>query len=248
MALQFQVETLDTIPEAVRALYKEDGGKFRLDLDGYEDPQGLKSALQKERDAAKAAQRQVSAWDKLGKTPDEISAMLEAQSKAEGEKLGKSGDWEKVKQQMVEQHAKELAKRDDGLQAKDKAIERYLIDAQATAAIAEAKGAAALLLPRVKAHVKVMQEDGGFVARVVDAEGNPRVDSKGKFLTINDLVSEMRQSETYARAFDASGASGSGAGSSSGAATAKTVTRSKWDTMSHIERSSFSRAGGKVTD
>jgi len=248
MALQFQVETLDTLPESVRPLYKEDNGKFRLDLDGYEDPQGLKSALQKERDAAKEATRKVSAWEKLGKTPDEINALLEAHHKTETDKLGKSGDWEKVRQQMADQHAKELSKRDEVVQAKDKAIERYLIDAQATAAIAEMKGAAALLLPHVKQNVRVMQEDGEFVTRVVDAAGNPRVDAKGKFLTINDLVSEMRQSETYARAFDASGASGSGAGASSGAATAKTVTRTKWDTMSHIERSSFSRAGGKVTD
>ncbi|EMB4305140.1 hypothetical protein RGP27_003694, partial [Acinetobacter baumannii] len=53
MSLPFIVDSLDAIKEEHRALYVEENGKFRLDLEGYEDPKGLKSALQSERDAAK---------------------------------------------------------------------------------------------------------------------------------------------------------------------------------------------------
>lgn len=55
MSLPFIVDSLDAIKEEHRALYVEENGKFRLDLEGYEDPKGLKSALQSERDAAKNA-------------------------------------------------------------------------------------------------------------------------------------------------------------------------------------------------
>lgn len=59
MSLPFIVDSLDAIKEEHRALYVEENGKFRLDLDGYEDPKGLKSALQSERDAAKDAKRKL---------------------------------------------------------------------------------------------------------------------------------------------------------------------------------------------
>ena len=82
MALQFTVDKLESIPETQRGLYKQDGDKFRLDLDGYEDPTSLKSALDKERRAARDASRDVSAWKALGKTPEEIQALVEAQAEA----------------------------------------------------------------------------------------------------------------------------------------------------------------------
>ena len=60
MGLPLTIESLDSIDESLRSYYVEDNGKFRLDLDGYEDPTNLKSALQKERDAAKNAQKALS--------------------------------------------------------------------------------------------------------------------------------------------------------------------------------------------
>lgn len=60
MALPLIVDSLDTIDEPQRALYIETDGKFRLDIDGYEDPKGLKSALQSERDAAKTAKQELN--------------------------------------------------------------------------------------------------------------------------------------------------------------------------------------------
>jgi hypothetical protein len=56
MPLPVAVESLDAIPEAARAAYVEKDGAFVLDVE-LEDTSGLKSALQKEREAAKAATR-----------------------------------------------------------------------------------------------------------------------------------------------------------------------------------------------
>ena len=67
--------------------------------------------------------------------------------------------------------------------------------------MAAAEGSTELLMPHVQAKVKVIEEDGDFAVRIVDATGNPRVDGKGNFLSITDLVSEMRQNPIYAPGF-----------------------------------------------
>jgi hypothetical protein len=56
-ALQLTVDSLDAIPEPQRALYVEKDGKFQLDVTGIEDTKGLKSALEKERQAAREAEK-----------------------------------------------------------------------------------------------------------------------------------------------------------------------------------------------
>jgi hypothetical protein len=218
MPMPFQVESIDAVPEAQRSLYKETNGKFVLDVDGYEDPTNLKSALQKEREAAKTATKQAQAWAALGKTPDEIQAL--------------------------EQQTKEREQLESKLKAKDSAIERHLVDAQATAAIAAAKGVPALLLPHVKASVRVVEDGGEYVVRVVDAAGNPRVDAKGEFLSIADLVGEMRQSEIFGRAFEPTGTTGSGAQGGGSGGTGKVMKQSAIDAMKPAERAKFFASGG----
>ena len=211
LALALTVDSLDNIPESVRSFYEPDGDRFRLAVDGLEDPVGLKTALQKEREAARNFEKETKAWKQLGKTPEEIQTLIAAANKAEEDRLKRNGEWSQLKAQMNEQTAREKAELQEKLSAKDKAIEKYLIDAQATAAISELKGSARILLPHVKASVKVVEENGSFLTRVVDDSGNPRVNAKGKYLTIKDLVSEMRQSEDFGRAFDATGTTGGGA-------------------------------------
>jgi hypothetical protein len=252
MALQFTVEKIDTIPEPLRAQYvKTDDGKYRLDLDGYEDPVGLKSALDKERTAARDAVAQAKAWKSLGKTPEDIQALLAAQEQAERDKLTKAGEWDKLRGQMTEQHQQELTKREETAKALRVKLERHLVDGAAATAIAAAnpsKGGVELLLPHVKARVKVIDENGDFVVRVVDAAGNPRVNGKGEFLSIADLVGEMRQSEVFAPAFLAPPASGGGAHQSAPQAGSKNATRAQFDAMGQFERMAFSKAGGKVVE
>lgn len=211
MALPFVVDKLDSIPEAARSFYAKDGEKYRLDLDGYEDPTNLKSALEKERKASRDAVAMTKAWKDLGKSPEEITEMLAAHAQAERDKLTKAGEWDKLRGQMTEQHQTELAKREETAKALRGQLERHLVDAAGTAAIAAAKGSAELLLPHVKAKVKVIEENGEYAVRVVDAQGNPRVNAKGEFLSMSDLVGEMRQSDVFAPAFMAPSASGGGA-------------------------------------
>ena len=246
-AIPMTSDTLEAIPEAQRALYKESNGKFVLDVDGYEDPVGLKSALGKERDRANTAEKQAKAWASMGKTPDEITALVQAAAQAETDKLGKSGEWDKLKAQMADQHKAELAKKDGRIGTLTKSLEARLIDADATAAIAAAKGVPALLLPHVRAAVKVIEENGDFKVQVVDAAGNPRVNGKGEFLSIADLVAEMKTDDIFGRAFEPSGTTGSGA-ANSGASGGKTIKQAAFDALAPKARAAAMAAGLQVVE
>lgn len=248
MALAFTVDSISTLPEAHQALYKPAGDKYVLDVDGMEDTANLKSALVKEREAAKTASRQVGAWQSIGRTPEEIQALIAAQDQAERDKLTKNGEWDKLRGQMADQHKTDMGKKDERIGALTKSLERRLIDADAVAAIASAKGASALLLPHVRASVRVIDDGGDFKVQVVDASGNPRVNGKGEFLSIADLVSEMKQSDVFGRAFDAAGTTGSGAGNTQGNSGPRSMNRTAFDALRPAERAKAMASGTLVSD
>lgn len=62
--MPFIVDSLDQIKEEHSTLYVEEDRKFRLDLDGYEDPKGLKTELQSERGAAKNVKQELQKLQK----------------------------------------------------------------------------------------------------------------------------------------------------------------------------------------
>lgn len=205
-----EYETPDVIPKEFQPLYaKGEDGKLRIHaaLAKKLDVSGLQGALKKEREANREAAKALGAYKALG-TPEEIQAKVDAARDA-GDEAG-AKRWEKMKAELVAGHEKEkstLAKERDELRG---SLDRYLVDSEATSALAELKGSPKLLLPHVRTHVKVMKEGDGYVARVVDKDGDPRVNSQGLPLTIKDLVGEMKKSPDYAMAFEASGNSGGG--------------------------------------
>jgi len=210
MALEINIDSLDSVAEPLRALYVPNGDKFKLDLTGLEDTTGLKSALEKERTNARELDKQSKQWKSLGKTPEEITALIEAQSKAETDKLAQAGEWDKLRAQQNELHAKAIATMTETVSAKDRAISKNVVDAQAIAAIAAGKGNTDLLMPFVRGALKAVEVDGEYAVRVINDKGDARVDASGNFLSVVDLVAEMRQDTKYGPLFQASGASGGG--------------------------------------
>ncbi len=212
-ALKLSVDSLDGIDDAIKSLYVERDGKFILPVDGIEDTSALKGALQKERKTAADLQKQSQLWKSLGRTPEEIHELLEAQEKRERTEAERKGEFDKILAQVNQKGADALRAKDETIAQYKRRLESELIDARATAAIASARGVPDLLLPIVQRHVKV---DDSFNVVVVDGKGDPRVNAKGEPLSIGDLVLEMRTSEIYGRAFDGSGQSGSGMPPSNG--------------------------------
>lgn len=204
------------VPEEFRGLYTEDkeAGKYKLNphLAQKFDNSKLTSALTKERKTAGEYKAQIEAWQKLGKTPDEVQELLQSKAKTD------NVDLEKIKQQMTADRQKSEDALKSDVNRYKTALEKQLVDAVAIGEIASAKGVPELLLPIIQRQTKVVEEEGGkFSVQVVDAAGDPRVNGKGEFLGIKDLVNELKQSATYGRAFEGTGQSGSGTQPNNGA-------------------------------
>lgn len=226
MALKAVVDTLDDAPETLREHYRagtaNEGteGKFVLAVEAVggfalEDVSGLKSALGKERTTREKLERDVVKFKDLDpeKAREALAKLEELGSLDPAKEADKIANtkFEAAKAQLLEKHTGEIIAREERIGFLSKAVENLLIDAAATAALAEAKGSVQLLLPHVKAHARVKEVDGKFTVEVVDAAGNGRIaDAKGAPMGIKDLVAEMRESDAFARAFEGEGHSGTG--------------------------------------
>jgi hypothetical protein len=218
MALKPVVDTIDEVPETIRDEYKQgEDGKFHLanfvPKDKVEDVSGLKSALQKEREnSRKAAKERDELKSTLGDDFDPEQYKTLKQQAAERALLDaeRKGEWDKLRGQMTEAHAKELDKRAKREQTLIQTLTVERIDKEAAMVCNELKGNATLLMPHIRGKTKLVEEDGTFLVRVLDEQGNPRVNAEGKFLSIRDLVSEMQGQDIYAGAFAGTGNSGGG--------------------------------------
>ena len=78
MALKLTLDSLDGVDEAIKSLYVEQDGKFKLAVDGLEDTSGLKSALEKERKARRDAEQRA----KLALSDEELEEVERLRSEA----------------------------------------------------------------------------------------------------------------------------------------------------------------------
>jgi hypothetical protein len=209
-----QVDSLDAVPAPFQQHYKKtEAGNFAMDPEVFElvNPTGFQTALDKERAAAKAAAKALEPWRGLGEDPNAIAAELNRLKEEVAKKDSTSGQFEKYKQEVAALHATQLAEKDKSVSAMQQSLESYLIEAEAGRILAEAKGSAALLMPHIKSSVKVFNEGGKYVVRVVDSEGDPRISAQtGTAMSIADLVNELKNHNEFGKAFDPSGTTGSG--------------------------------------
>lgn len=195
--------------------YAENDGKWLLQVEpheGYalEDIGGLKSALSKERASREDLSKQLQNYSKLdGK---DLDGLLAAQQ--ELEKLRASGGSDEAlaieRKKIAAQFGEQLTEKETALKTAQSEIDKLVRHNEAAQALSAAKGSVDLLMPHVLQHTRTVSKNGAAVVEVLDADGNVRFNSKGAEMSVMDLVEEMRQNDTYSRAFDASGHSGSG--------------------------------------
>lgn len=225
MSLKAKIDAaaFEELDDSIKSLYTEKDGDYILQVDGFvpedqlEDTSGLKSALAKEREAARKAAQKVKALEsKLsGIDPDKYQELLDKEQTAEQQKLEQAGEWDKIKEQMVAAHASELAAKDNDIERLTSQLETVQIDSKVVEAISKAGGNVELLKPHVRSRLQLNTDD--FSTTILDSDGKtPKVDGDGNPVTIDTLISEMRKSDTYAGAFKASEQSGSGSEPQSG--------------------------------
>lgn len=206
--LKAVVAKLDDVPEKYRDLYTEKDGKFVLDAEGVEDVEGLRGNRDEILREKKKLEKKLQDFGEL--TPEESRELKKFREDEEERKATAAGEFEKVKGQMNEKHAKELTKKDDAIAKRDKALDRYIRRSAAQQAIADNEGND-LLLPHVLERLKLVEQGEEYGVQVLDENGNPQVDSKGNAVSPKDLVASWKTVDKYKGGFRGTGASGSGA-------------------------------------
>jgi hypothetical protein len=220
-----EVDDVGRVPEQFRGLYAEDPAtkKFKLS----ETYKGVATAVDGLNRSLRAARRDA---DTLKKTRPDVTAFgaigqlvgLEGDDAVNPETLkaaierviseSKDGkvNWDKMKKDLERGFQTQLQAKDGEIGTMSKSLQKYLVTTAAVQAIASQKGMPELLLPHIAAKTKVVKEGDDYVVRVVDEAGDPRGNASGGFMTVEDLVKEMKASPTYGRAFDSDGTQGSG--------------------------------------
>lgn len=217
------VDNDSAIPEQFRPMYAKDdaSGKFVL----LKDPvmQGARSALVGLNGALKAARAEaknlkgkqidLSALSEFGETPTDIITGVQAKIQelnaalAQGTKINP----EKIKQELTAAFSQEKTALTARNEALTKQLHTLMVDQAATSAIAELKGVPELLLPFVRQQVKVVEEDGQLVVKVVDSQNDVRFSTvTGHPMTIKELVQAMKADQKYGRLFESEAPQGGG--------------------------------------
>lgn len=98
MALKFEVDSLEGVDDAIKPLYQEHNGKFRLAVEGIDPADELKNALSREREERKSAKQRA----------EELQKALEAKELAELEGQKKYEELYKREQETRNKTAAEL--------------------------------------------------------------------------------------------------------------------------------------------
>lgn len=215
------VDALEVVPEQFRGLYSPVDGGFAVSepfkpittaLDGLN--RSLRAA-RKDAETAKKGKVDLSPIASLLAIDGDVSVDVVRAKVEELQTALSKGDagkvnWDKMKTDLEKGYNTKLAEKDGAITKMQSTLERFLVDKEAVSAIAAAKGSPELLLPHIKAQVRVVADGEDFVVRVVDGSGDPRGDGKGGFMTVADLVTEMKAHPTFGRAFESPGQQGSG--------------------------------------
>lgn len=171
MALKAVLHSLDDLDERLKKLYRKEGGKYLLKVDDAEalvDVAGLKSALEKERQARREAESQARRAPEADR--NELRRLRERLQELRQDKARREGRWDKFKSVLEEKHAKTIA----DLKAELAEARRASFALAAEAGLTEALTAVGVrpeLLPFVKSHLLPrveMIDDHGSVRAVID--------------------------------------------------------------------------------
>jgi hypothetical protein len=217
------VETLESVPEHIRPFYNTEAGESGFALrDDLKSAANAFDALNKSLSSSRKMEKKMkdeklTPWLALGESPDAVRLQIEELTAQV--KDGAKGTGVNLEKMKLEFEAAKKTIQDEANVDKDKMrgdLQKHMVEGQAAQAIAGAKGDVELLMPHVIRQAKLIQDDGRWQVRVVDAAGDPRGDGKGGFMGVTDLVAEMRTSKSLGRAFDADDKSGAGSGGEGG--------------------------------
>lgn len=148
--------------------------------------------------------------------PDTLAEQLKTVNKVSKEKEKTDNTLDQVKSE----YQKQLEEKDNQLNNLKSSIVQQRVENELDAAIREAKGYPELLKPIMKSRVQgQLDENGDVQISVLNSKGHPMLVGNGSDAGIQDLVEEYKNSETYSRAFQGSGRTGTGTRQNKGGTT-----------------------------
>jgi len=234
--MEIEVTDATTLPEWLQGHVKE--GKLNLGgIPAPEDVTGLKSALQKERENTQA-------YSKYGK-PDEIEAKIaDLTEKAKG-----SGKGAEDAQAKLDAMAKDYEGKLTGANERITKMMQRTAQSDLKAELAKAGFIAEAIDDIAATAMGRLQFNDDGTPKVTTIDGKPMIGNGADHgATLADLAKELAEAKPYAVRDQGKGGGGKPAGSQGGTPEKQTVKRSAWDAMSHTERATFSKQGGKVVD
>lgn len=199
--------------EAIKAFLATDEGKAVITPMIDEAKQPLLTKRDELLGELTGTKEKVRKYEELGDVETIAQALAKLKETKPEDKNNNKGFEE------LERHLRgELQNREDKLnQFKNKFVADH-VQAQLNAEIAAAKGVPELLAPVLKGRIEAAFDDEqGFVITVLGADGK-KMYKNGEPATLADLINEIKSNEVYGRAFEGSGASGSGTRASDGKA------------------------------
>lgn len=221
--LEYQVESIDELDEAVQSLYKQDGDKYVLNVSGIPEPEdtsGLKNKLEQLMDEAKEAKRKAKALE-------------EQKSKQEEDIAKEKGEFKT----LWEQAQSRLAEKDNELKEFTAKIQQKDIDA----------AAAQIGMQLAKSDAKRAEVLSDYAARYARHDGE-RVSFLIGGMEVDSAALMEHLKKEFPFLVDGSSASGGGASSSNSSGAAKQISRSEFDRMPADKRMAFVKNGGAITD
>lgn len=249
--LQTQLDSLDDLDESLHGLYIEKDGKFVLDAD-IPDVGGLKSALDKERKAAREAEAKRKEIEARfnGIDPDEYAELLAAKEEAEQAKAKANGDVDKIAEQKAQKAIdaanKKLAEAIEAAESERKRAQAFqgrVLDDAIRAAASKAGLHTHAIDDALFRGRTMFTLDGDGNAIQLDSDGEPVIGKDGKTpYSPAEWLDDMREKAPHWFPANASG-SGSGGKHSGGTGGGKVrsdmTAREKSDYISKYGRAAY---------
>lgn len=252
MTLKLELDSLEGLDDTTKALYEEADGKFKLAVEGLEDTSGLTSALAAERKRAKEAERKAAAFERAGKTPEEIQEFVQAQQKRDEDDAKKRGDFEAIRKQDAEKHKAEYDELASELERTRASERSAIIETQLTNSLAKAgfteEGLG--LLPGVLSNrIKIETIDGNRKVQILQEDGETPLAGSNKDGTANfeDLAKQVATRYPSLVSSTAKGGSGKQPGSA-GRSDQKQMLRSEFEGLSAAEKAKTAQSGVQIID
>jgi hypothetical protein len=216
------VADLEVVDENLRPFYVKNEGSeaftIREDLQGvakaWDGINNANASIRKENKNLSTGKIDLAGLSEYGTTPAEILETFKTRTKEMNDALEKKEGHvnpEKIRVEMKKAHTAELEEVNKRAGSYKEQLYNTLVTNEAMKAISEHKGNADLLLGFVTKSVVMKDVDGRLEPWVIDEDGDRRMGGAGSYMTVPELVKNMKGEKKYAALFDADVTNGSNA-------------------------------------